>query len=436
MKIYILSACLVLIALFSCNKPSDFGKEIVSGNNIPFEVIDTFSLLAESLYGDSVRMYVPGSITATASNSIVGYVEDSAFGKTSAEIFAQFVVTRQYDGNLSGATIDSVVWDVYYDDEDTTNQYGDLSKPMNLRLYRITENVDRDDTLYSNETFDVDGAEIGSLINFLPMPLPSDSSHIRFNLNSTFIDFIKGLPDTTFKNTTNLHEFFEGINIKADQTQSGSLIKVDLINPKNQLVIYFKAAGSDTQDSIKMATNSNVVRHTAFAHDYTNSKFQAYINNPASDSLLYLQSMGGPQIKLTLPDLSHLVTDAINVAELELTVAVENGTSYSPPSQLWLFKKNSSGALVSVIDGSVALSQGLTSSFGGTPEEFVVNNVTKIKYKIRIPKHLTDYINGKETNELYLSTLNAGSVPARVILNGPKTKVSPVKLKLIVSKVI
>lgn len=435
MKIYTLSACLVLIALFSCNKPSDFGKEIVSGNNIPFEVLDTFSLLAGSELGDSVRMYVPGSVSASSANSIVGFVDDSAFGKVNAEIFTQFMVSRKYDGNLSDATIDSVVWDVFYD-SDSTNQYGDLTKPMNLRLFRITEDVDSEDTLYSNQTFTVDGTEIGSLLNFVPMPLPSDSSHLRFKLNENFTNYIKALPDSTFKNSVNLQEYFEGINIKADQTQSGSLIKLDLIDADNQFVIYFKKAGSTTQDSIVLVINSNAVRHTAFAHDYTGSKFQAYLDNPASDSLLYLQSMGGPRIKLTLPDLSHLKTDAINFAELELTVAVENGSSFTPPSQLWLFKKNSAGALVSIIDGSIALSQSLTSSFGGTPEEFVENNITKIKYKIRLPKHLADYIDGKENNELYLSTLFAGSVPARVILNGPKTKVSPVKLKLIVSKVI
>lgn len=425
-----------MIALISCNKPSDFGKELVSGNNIPFAVIDTFTLQAESQLGDSIRMYVPGSVNGTSDNSIVGYVEDNAFGKTSAEIFTQFAIDIYSNDTLSGSTIDSVVWDVYYYDSDTTNQYGDLTQPVNLRLFRISEDVNNKDTLYSNKKFAVDGNEIGSLINFLPMPFPSDSSHIRFRLNNNFTNFLSTLPDSTFRNTTNLQKYFEGINIRADNNISGSLIKLDLINKENQLVIYFKRAGKSTQDSIRMITNANTVRHTAFTHDYTGSDFQQYLDNPSSDSLLYLQSMGGPRIKITLPDLSYLKTDALNFAELELTVAANNGSLYIPPAQLWLFKKNTDGDLISIIDGSIAINQSLESSFGGTPVEFVENGINKIKYKFRLPKHLTDYIDGKENNELYLSMLFAGSVPARVILNGPKTLVSPVKLKLIVSKVI
>ena len=69
-------------------------------------------------------------------------------------------------------------------------------------------------------------------------------------------------------------------------------------------------------------------------------------------------------------------------------------------------------------------------------EEFTENGLTKYKYKIRLPKYLTDYIDGQETNELYLSMLYSGTLPARVLLNGPNTKANPMKLKLIVSRIL
>lgn len=114
-------AALLLIALFSCNKPSDFGKEFVSGNNIPFDVIDTFSLKAISEPGARIRMYVPG-FTATFGNSIVGAVRDDEFGTITANIYAQFVINKAISSkatNLSAFAIDSVVWDVYYDADRT-----------------------------------------------------------------------------------------------------------------------------------------------------------------------------------------------------------------------------------------------------------------------------------------------------------------------------
>lgn len=433
MKRYAFFACLTLFALWSCNKPSDFGKEFVSGNNIPYELLDTFTLKAVSEPGDSIRTYVPGSTSLSMSNSMVGNLADADFGALRAEAFANFAVERIYNGSLAPLQVDSAVWEVYYD-ADSTNQYGDLSAPMSLEVFRINEKVNTADTLYSNDSFTVEPAPVSGLYNFIPKPLPSDSMHLRFKLNDQFISFIKGLPDTTFKNSANVRTHFDGLGIKA-AGETKALVRFNFINSKNRLMIYFKNAEGQS-DSIKLLTNVNCLRQTYFRHNYQGSRFQKSIDQPGSDSLLFLQSMGGPRIKVTLPDLSYLKGDGLNFAELELTIAKDNGTYYSMPSQIWLYKKNSSDQLAYITDGLIAVNNGLTASYGGTPEEFVANGQSVFRYKIRLPKHLTDYIDGEESNELYISVLNAGSVPARVILNGPGTAANPIKLKLIVSKII
>lgn len=433
MKNYALFAFCLFMAFIACNKPSDFGKELVSGNNIPFEQLDTFTLQAVSEPGDSVRMFVPGSASSTSGNSMAGNVEDPVFGNIQAKAFAQFAINKNYSGGLGNAVIDSVIWDVYYD-SDTTNQYGDLSAPISLGVFRINENVNEKDTLYSTKEFSVDPSEVGSLDNFIPKYLPKDSSHLRFKLNSTFANYLATLPDTTFKNTLNLQSQFEGLSIQAKGT-SQALVRLNFTNANNRLTVYFKPNGGAKDTTLSMLTNANCVRHTSFKHNYAGSRFQKSIDQPGTDSLLFVQSMGGPRIRITLPDMSFLKTDALNFAELELTVNAEF-LNFNRPSQLWLFKKNDQGELNSIIDGSIALSNSLTTAFGGTPQEFVENGKSIYKYRFRIPKHLTDYIDGKEGNELYLSILNAASVPARVVLNGPNTKASPMKLKLIVSKVI
>ena len=433
MKKYALFASCLLVVLMACNKPSDFGKELVSGNNIPFQQIDTFSLNAAPEPGDSVRMFVPGNTSSTSANSIVGNVNDPVFGNIEAKAFAQFAINKNYSGGLGAAVIDSVIWDVFYD-SDSTNQYGDLSVPMSLGVYRINEDVDATDTLYSSKIFSTDPAEVGSIDNFIPKYLPKDSSHLRFKLNDVFSNFLKTLPDTTFKSTVGLQTYFEGLSIQA-KGATQALVRFNLINAKNRLTVYFRPNGGSADTTLSMLTNVNCVRHTSFTHNYAGSRVQKSIDLPGSDSLLFVQSMGGPRIRITLPDLSYLKNDALNFAELELTVNAEF-VNFTRPTQLWLFKKNDKGELTSIIDGNIALSNSLTTAFGGRPEEFVDNNVSMYKYKFRIPRYLTDYIDGKEGNELYLSILNAASVPARVVFNGPKTKASPMKLKLIVSKVI
>ena len=436
MKVYTLFAALLLIALFSCNKPSDFGKEFVSGNNIPFDVIDTFSLKAISEPGARIRMYVPGS-TATSGNSIVGAVRDDEFGIITANIYAQFVINKAISSkatNLSASAIDSVVWDVYYD-ADSTGQYGDLSSPISLDVFKITENVNNQDTLYSDFNYQTDAVPVSSISNFIPKPFPSDSSHLRFRFNNDFVNYLKSLPDSTFNTSSKLQEQFEGLSIKPNG-ETKSMIRLNMVNTNNRLTIYYKPTASDTTTSIILITNGNCVRHTSFTHDYTGSRFQKYLDNPTTDSVLFIQSLAGPRVKITLPDLSYLKYDALNFAELELTVTDPISNLYALPLQLWLFKKNSDGELISTTDGSIALTSSLASAYGGTKEEFTENGLTKYKYKIRLPKYLTDYIDGKETNELYLSMLYSGTLPARVLLNGPNTKANPMKLKLIVSRIL
>jgi len=417
----------------ACNKPSDFGKDLVSGNNIPFEQIDTFTLSAVSERGDSVRTYVSGNLTASATNSMVGNIDDPILGNIEARAYAQFAVNKLYNGSLSTANIDSVVWDVYYD-ADSTNQYGDLTAPISLDVFRITEDVKTTDTLYSNKLFEVEAAPVAGLYNFIPKPLPRDSSHLRFRMNENFINYIKSLPDTTFKNTAGLQANFEGLSIQASG-KTNALLRFNFVNTNNRLTVYFKQAGSSRDTTLSLLTNANCVRHTSFKHDYTNSRFQKSIDQPGTDSLLFVQSMGGPRVKITLPDMSYLKNDALNYAELEMTINADF-LNYTRPNQLWLFKKGDNGELISIVDGNIALTNTLTTAFGGYPEEFIENGKSTYKYKFRIPKYLTDYIDGKESNELYLSVLYANSVPARAIFNGPKSKASPMKLKLIVSKVI
>jgi hypothetical protein len=430
---YALFALFILIALVACNKPSDFGKEIIAGSNIPYEQLDTFTLHASSEIDDSVRTYVPGSVSLSMSNSIVGNVDDPVFGNIQAEAYASFAIERILNDSLNFIQLDSAVWEVFYD-SDSTNQYGDITQAMNLEVYRIIDSVKVQDTLYSTHSYATDPSAVSGKYNFFPRPFPSDSSHLRFKMNDNFLTFLKGLPDTTFASSLNVRNNFPGFAIKA-VGKTGALIRFNFINAQNNLKIYYKKPNG-TRDSIKLITNINCVRHTMYKHDYTGSRYLNSKVNPSSDSLLFVQSMAGPRIKLTLPDLSYLKSDGLNFAELELTVADDNGKAFPKPQQLWLYKKDSKGEIVSVADGTIAINSGYRASFGGNLEEFSINQKTVYKYRFRLPKHMIDYIKGKEGNELYISVLGASSTPARVLINGGKTKVNPVKLKLIVSKII
>ena len=107
MKNFFLFALCAIILLIAFNKPSDFGKELVSDSNIPFEVLDTFSLNVVSERSDSLRTYVPGAVSLTMSNSIIGYLDDPDFGSIKAEAYAGFAVERILKDSLTYMQIDS-----------------------------------------------------------------------------------------------------------------------------------------------------------------------------------------------------------------------------------------------------------------------------------------------------------------------------------------
>ena len=58
------------------------------------------------------------------------------------------------------------------------------------------------------------------------------------------------------------------------------------------------------------------------------------------------------------------------------------------------------------MDGTIAINGGYSSSFGGSLEEFTIDQKTVFKYRFG-SQHLTDYIDGKEGKELYISALGA-----------------------------
>ncbi|MBK7604711.1 MAG: hypothetical protein IPI15_14220 [Saprospiraceae bacterium] len=81
-------------------------------------------------------------------------------------------------------------------------------------------------------------------------------------------------------------------------------------------------------------------------------------------------------------------------------------------------KKNSDGELISTTDGSIALTSSLASAYGGTKKDLQRMVGAKYKYKIRLPKYLTDYIDGQKQMSCILVYFTLGTLPARVLLNG------------------
>lgn len=419
--------------LTACNKSSDFGKELVEGNNVPWFSSDSFDLVATSEPGDSILTFFSGESARSLTSYKLGDMTDPYFGRLRAEIYTQFDISQVSSKSLFEASIDSVVWVIKYD-ADSTHQIGDFSQPANLSVYRITTDMNdsRYDSLYTTNHFETDPQEVASLVNYPIKPYTKDSSQIKFRFNQQFFDYLTALPDSAFKSSNNLHKLFEGLHIKTTSPSQHVMSLLLSSNSNNLLSIYFKPKGDTVQSIIRLAANTQSHCTNYIRHEADGSAFGNYLLNPASDSMLYVQGLGGAYTKITLPDLSKYAGYLLN--EAELSVTIPNPSAMIPPKRLWLFYKDSKGTLLSIIDGVNALRVGNSDAFGGSPEPYISNGVTYYKYFFRLTDHIKGVIKNTNDKTIYIAVLGQGTDPGRAVLNGTGTQANPLKLTLLFSK--
>jgi hypothetical protein len=166
-RLFIILPAMVLLAL-SCTKPVLIGSDFLEDEKASIGYKEDFDLSFYTERSDSVIVH-SDNVTLQLSNYLVGNIEDDPiFGNYKAEIFAQPVITTSTLA-LKGSTLDSVVLQLNYD---TLGNYGSLSEPVKLEVYRMRENPDWNQEYYSDQRFATDPLPLGSL-TFVPRPYDS-----------------------------------------------------------------------------------------------------------------------------------------------------------------------------------------------------------------------------------------------------------------------
>lgn len=431
---------IALLAIFiACNKSSDFGKELVEGNNIPWFVTDSMPLEARTILGDSILTYYAPNLQRNLTSYKLGIMPDPNFGTLTAEVYAQMeVFSGSTDASpLANAQIDSVTWTITYDG-DSTHQYGPFDRLLDFSVYRIQDDLNdsRYDSIYSSQQLNTFSEPVAELTGFLPRPYPKDSSKMKFYFNASFNQFLKSLPDSSFASTEKLQKAFEGLAIKAKNV-TGSLLSLRLYSGANLLNIYYTVPGDTVQKVIALGATASGHNHNYFHHDLTGSKLASSLANPDQDSLLYVQGLVGPLVEITLPSISPDFGYILNQAELEVTVSSVNDFSLGLPNRLWLFQRNTNGSLISIKDAIYASSINSLELFGGLPEKFVKSDGTfEYKYRLRLTDQMRTMIKNQTNEKIYLGMASNGTDPGRAILTSTKAKYNPFKLRLIFSKIL
>jgi hypothetical protein len=420
-------AALSTVLLFnsSCNESTLVGSDLFKDENIKLEFLDSLTINALNELNDSV--FVGNSLIYLP----LGKVKDLTFGTSEAGIYTELDSTSS-SYSFGGKTIDSVVFVMGYN---TKGFYGDTTQTQKLSLYRMTE-VLRTGDIYSNQKYAIESTPL-STIEFAPRPstfintgggftsLVDTVPQVRFKITNP--TFIQQLIDTNnYASKDGFRTWLKGFEIRPDK-ETSCMMNMDFSGntssaPKiTGLYLYYKV---DTTPTVYVFRPT--ARHNYFKHDYRGATIEPFLGNQKmSDSLLFLQSMSGPNIKLEIPYIKNLGKIIVNKAELELTIK-EDGTQYDAfPAVNQILVRTVLQQDISDITG-VGINTGDRNanfvSFGGFLKVKNENGEKLSKYIFNISDHFQRILNGSEGSQIVLTPYFKQENASRVVLFGSNKK--------------
>jgi len=436
-SLFVLAAFTLVTA---CNDPDELGLGLLPATDeLGVFNTDTTTLVSFTVNGDSLptnRLFL---------GYLLGSYTDPVFGRTDASIYGQLGLsnTPNFGDTNEILTADSLVLVLEYlsalSSETVSHYYGNLSTPLKVTVYRLTEAMSLDSSYYSNRTFATEAQPIGSG-TFIPAPRDTvmlygekSNPQLRIRLNNQLAaDLLALNKSDTYASTANWLDYFKGVYIKTEPVNGvneGSVSQFYLGGSLSSLWLYFHSNTSG-DDSLKYNYPFNAARIHHFEHADASFDARRQVQDPTfNDSITYLQSMAGVRTKIELPyfeQLKTLGTIVVNKAELIIPVQYLGTEVYSPPSKLNLLAVLADGSSETVVDYTTSL------YFGGNYD--ATNHV----YTFSIARHLQAILDGDKTNYGFYLTVPyivgasgfANIQPNRVILSSGKNAANPVQLKL------
>ena len=432
-KAILLSAIFFLVQLFSCKKDGELAPDFDNGN-LSINFVDTFSLKTTVLAEDSLR-------TDLSIYNLLGLYNDPIFGPMSSSIYANVSLSGTSTDFGTSVVIDSVVLTLDY-----VELYGDTATPMSINVYELTAPLATSTLYYSNTYTSFQSTPLGSS-TFIPNLKDSiltavDSvmhkPHLRIKLtNPTFItNLTNGSP---YADNTAFTSVFKGLYITtADSvgnttllSGTGSIASFNMNSSLSTVTVYYNNSTSDSlQESFKI--NSETVKYSRFAHNYTGTDVIKHINNdPTKDTTLtYVSTMAGVKTKIEMPTIKELNKNGnviINKAEIVFTITNNSeGNFDNAISSLSLVGINASGETVFLSDFYEGLDH-----YGGT----LIDGGTSKTYTFNISRHIQQLLYHSTTDYGLYLLANGGSTTAkRSVINSEKNLVSKIRLNITYSK--
>lgn len=428
---------LSLALLPACQDPITLGSDLLSEDQAKIGFADTIKVRAATILSDSVRTYAP-ALANQLLTYYFGKMEDPLFGEAQSTVYAQVRLERTKP-DFSNSFVDSIVLVLPYD---TTGVYGILEgETFGLEVYRLTEDIPRDQEYYSNASAATRPTPAGTL-QFVPsfdsIPvieyLSNNSTdtirfpHLRVPLDNELGQQLLDLDTLYYQADTSFLDYFKGLQVRPTTTNKG-LISFALNNSTYRGGIYLYYTKDDTlKRQFRYPINQSSTRFLNFQHNYKGSKVGEFLNDvQKGDSLVFAQGLNGVNFEVELLDLWAYQGVIINKAELVITLAdlPENGEAFPPFEQLILSTYDEDGNLTVIEDVGRATQVGeLEQAFGGTLDDQTGT------YVMSISSYFQRLLEGEVSNKLVIIAFPKAEIASRAAFYGARSPQGSIKVRI------
>jgi len=407
-----------LVFLAFCQKEPDLPGDASGDNLETIDSIEFVSYTVETTEKDALNeTEIP-----------LGKVVDARFGEALASFYAQLRLSINSFEPGDNASLDSISLVLKIDDV-----YGPMQTPIDIEVYRVTEDIDSTSSDYTPSTsFTTEASTIGSLSGFVY----SGQEMVYIPINSTFgTELLNLFGSTTTESNDDFIDYLNGIYVKTTSTTGGDgHLSLDLTSDSTGLNLYFTSDdASDSLYTYVIDEQSSTVNKYEF--DISGSELEQALNDDTNDDEnLLLGGFNQSKAKIDLPDLSYLQGVVVNQATLSF-YQTDYGDAinddYDIPTYLFLSAGIEDDTL------QYYLSDYTTSDptyYGGEDELVEINGTITNSYSYKIPQFIQRVIDEETDMEfltLEITNYNNGN---KVKLGGAKHPTLPMKLEILYTK--
>ncbi|HUR30337.1 MAG TPA: DUF4270 family protein [Saprospiraceae bacterium] len=425
---------LLVLIISSCTKPVLIGSDFLDDEKASLNFVENFDLNFYTEKTDSVIVHSGNNTTLQLVTYLLGNIDEPVFGKYSAEIYAQPVLPTVAT-RLMGATLDSVVLQLRYD---TLGNYGSLTEPVTIEVYRMTENPNFNQTYYSDTRFMTD-SDISAMLGsktFVPKPFDSTTvdtikiaPSIRIPLSKFKLGDLTMQDSAVFNHQDSFLNYLNGLHIvMKDANNTNTMLGIDLLNATSGLIFYYDNGASMNQE-FKFVFSLGGIKVVHMEHDYAGSLVEPSLTSDPESQYWFVQGLSGVTTKMQVNGLDQLGNVIINQAELEVYCTFPDGDNPAlyPPIQYLVTQHMTDSFPVNSTDVNIALSrvsgdhmsQGFKVLYGGVLEEVTAGPPAVYKYTMKVTSQIKDIYEGKKENVIYFNPFEKPNVPNRSVMFGP-----------------